>query len=216
MHCTVCLYFSRALPFQSELNLHKYTSLMPAPVNNTMSRYRRWQDRQLHLFGRLLLMEGMKNLGYTGPVLEDIEFTEFKKPYFRSLPVSFSISHSGGMVLCALSPDARVGADIEKIEKLDIHDFRDMFSTSEWHTIQSAPDSMVVFYQYWTEKEAAIKANGKGWHISPTAVRLSPGEAVVEEKKWITHPVTFFNGFSGCIASDKEINGPLMPQQIFY
>lgn len=216
MQCNVGLYFSRISHFQTEESLRKYIALMPLPVIETLSRYRRLEDKQLHLFGRLLLAEGMKNLGFTGPVLEDIGFTEFKKPYFKNLPVNFSISHSGGIVLCAISADAQVGADIEKIEKLDTIDFRDMFTGTEWDIIQSSPDPMVTFYEYWTKKEAVIKANGKGWHIDPTTVQLFPDEAIVEEKKWITRPVTFLQGFSGCIASERKMNTLLTPRQLLF
>ena len=84
------------------------------------------------------------------------------KPYFRDHPERhFSLSHSGGLALCALS-DAPVGADIEVVrprkENLPAYVFRG----EDYRRYLSLGGDWNAFYTLWTEVESIVKYTGEG------------------------------------------------------
>lgn len=96
------------------------------------------------------------------------------KPFFPDCPDrQFSLSHSGGLALCALS-DKPVGADIELVrprdEKLPAYVFRG----ADYDRFLTLGGDWDAFYTLWTEMESIVKYTGEGL----TALRraaLPPG-----------------------------------------
>lgn len=211
---TVSLYCARVGPRLDEDALRGLLAQLPPDGVAVFHRYHRWQDRQLYLFGRLLLKKGMKDLGFTEDVFRLIQFNAYRKPYFEKLPASFSISHSTNLVACAIGLGVEVGLDVEKHEPIDIGEFKSVFPDDEWIYMHRQPDSLRCFYDFWTAKEAAIKANGKGWYVKPTNVRITPLGTKVEEQEWLTRDLPFFNGYSACIATNRPIGSLPRPQLI--
>lgn len=86
------------------------------------------------------------------------------KPYFidESLPF-FNISHSGKLVVLALS-DKEVGADIQiKKAKKELDMAKRFFAEDEYALIQSDGTSgFTQFYRLWAKKEALGKCTGEG------------------------------------------------------
>jgi 4'-phosphopantetheinyl transferase len=80
--------------------------------------------------------------------------------------VSFNFSHSAGLALYAFTLRRAVGVDIERIDSfLDFEALSgQFFSRSEHRVLQSlSPDALAqAFFQYWTSKEAIVKAIGDG------------------------------------------------------
>lgn len=82
----------------------------------------------------------------------------------------FSLSHSRGIVACALATQAPVGIDCESHRPLpDALDLaRRFFAPSESDAVAAAPPGdargqrLALFYTYWTLKEAYLKATGEG------------------------------------------------------
>ncbi len=84
------------------------------------------------------------------------------KPVFADLPErQFSLSHSGGLALCALS-DRPVGADLELVRprspRLPAWVFRD----GDWERYRSLGGDWPAFYTLWTEVESVVKYTGQG------------------------------------------------------
>lgn len=77
------------------------------------------------------------------------------------LPIYFNVSHSGNYALIALSDKRELGVDIEKHSShFDIAALQKyLLSSAENY---SFADNESDFYQYWTMKEAALKALGVG------------------------------------------------------
>lgn len=129
------------------------------------------------MLGRLLLSVGCKKLGV--PDLTKISVDRYKRPYL--LPgIDFNISHSGDFVLCVISDSERVGIDVEKIRHVDVAEFKDCFSACEYQAITQASSPVSEFFLYWTLKEAAIKADGRGLAI-PLSNVIIQGDAVEVE-----------------------------------
>lgn len=78
---------------------------------------------------------------------------------------SFSLSHSGTWVACAICEDAKLGLDIEVFDSSrDVKALaRHAFSADVATQIEALPipDCTDLFYQCWTALEAGIKLNDK-------------------------------------------------------
>lgn len=96
------------------------------------------------------------------------------KPNLPNTPLHFSVSHSVDLMLCAISRDIPIGADIEVVRDLAAH--HDWISTTAQTVF--APDECAaleacsthekrrdLFFKYWTLKEAIVKATGYGLTI---------------------------------------------------
>ena len=120
--------------------------------------------RSLSLGGLLALSAGVDDC--CGPDFErKIVRDKFGKPRFDGgdAPV-FSISHSGGLSVAALSRCGEIGVDIEQIDdRRDICKIANrFFSQAEKERLSLAQDKERAFYAIWTAKEAMMKLGGEG------------------------------------------------------
>ena len=83
------------------------------------------------------------------------------KPYFDDSPLKFSISHSGGIVACAVSDCGEVGVDVEtaNISQKKALKLADRFFTDD--EIREVKRDPQTFTRIWTRKEAASKFFGE-------------------------------------------------------
>lgn len=128
---------------------------------------------------------------FTGDPVEN--FTEavgtYGKPYFPSHPdVHFSVSHSGGIWVCAFA-DCEVGCDVqehrtndkpERLERLA----KRWFSGDERRYLDECGYEPAEFYRIWARKEAYVKFTGDG----------------IGEGKFPTFSVT--SPINGCVLRD--------------
>lgn len=95
-----------------------------------------------------------------------LSYTPYGKPYLEGAALHFNFSHSGNYILYAIS-NAPVGIDVEYCDQtLDFLMLAKEFcSDLEWYTLSTLATkqhSTMLFYHYWTQKEAFVKAIGKG------------------------------------------------------
>ena len=110
--------------------------------------------------------------GYLGLKPRELrfEYTSFGKPFLSenngSDIISFSLSHSDDIALYAVTINQSVGVDVERIkESVDIAQIANrFFSTGEIQSLECIHEKERPgkFFQYWTRKEALVKAIGKG------------------------------------------------------
>lgn len=186
------------------LNFIQYLQKVPKSIQNDILRYRRQEDRWAKLLGKLLVMEGMNQLGYEKVDLNNLQYTIHKRPYLLQKP-DFNISHSGAYVICAFSNQNTIGADIEEIKEIDINDFKNMFSKEEWLAINNAENSLRKFYSYWTAKESLLKADGRGIMTELDKVRIERSHGKFENKKWFLQRIDFNSAYMLHIASDVQM-----------
>lgn len=83
-----------------------------------------------------------------------------------SPPLRFNLSHSGDRVACAVAAAGNIGIDIEQIGRKNnvLRIARRYFSVAELRQLekQSVEEQLDAFYDYWTLKEACLKARGGG------------------------------------------------------
>ncbi|PTX61385.1 4'-phosphopantetheinyl transferase [Kordia periserrulae] len=159
--------------------LNAYLHTFPQEFQTKVLKFRRWQDAQLSLLGRLLLRHSLQKLGKEA-LEQKLQYTAYNKPYFENNPLSFNISHSGNMAICAVSEHLQIGIDIEVKETINIHDFKLQMTDNEWNTIYNASQKQQAFYDYWTQKEAVIKAGGKGLSIDLKSYEIHKNKTHIE------------------------------------
>ena len=101
-----------------------------------------------------LLRDAVK-LAWDWTELPDIERSERGKPHFSKRPgYWFSLSHSGGYALCALSDDGPVGVDIESVRPRRDSLKTRILSPAE---LEGFDGGWEHFYRIWTLKESWCK-----------------------------------------------------------
>lgn len=168
-------------------------------------RYRRWQDAQLSLLGRLLLKEGMSQTEIEFDDI-DLKFSEYNKPFFKHEIIRFNISHATEIVACALTQKETVGIDIEKIQPIKIDDFKTQMATNEWQLLMNSKNQVASFFNYWTQKEAVLKAHGKGLSIPLKSFEIKDNKTIIESEEFYLQEISLVDQYSCHIACKEEFN----------
>lgn len=160
------------------------TALLPPADLDRGRRYRRWQDTQATLLGRLLLRRAIVDDGLDPGLLARITIDAAGRP---SLPVAidFSISHAEGLVAVATSGDGPVGIDVEHVRPLDPDDLGAALTPWDRRRIAAASDPVLATLQCWTAKEAVVKAAGLGITI-PELPDWEDGSMTCAGRTWWT------------------------------
>lgn len=199
-----------------EASARLYSTLSPDERNRS-ARFRFARDRQRFITARGVL-RGL--LGrYLGTRPDQIRFTynAFGKPELSAefgSRLRFNLSHSGDLALIAITTDAAIGVDLERIRPQPDYGAiaRSVFSAAEVDQLNSLPSHLYAqaFFNCWTRKEAYVKARGEGLAMPcPVDLDGTPpwslytlqpapgyvGALVVEERdrrlrQWYLHPTT--------------------------
>jgi 4'-phosphopantetheinyl transferase len=163
------------------------------------ARFTNTADQHRLIAGKLSLRFALHDLGIDTPG-KSISYSAYGRPWLgRGL--DFNISHSGNIVVCAISQTEIVGIDIEEINAIDYRDFKSCFSPSEWKTIE-AHNTLRTFYIFWTMKESAIKANGKGLSIPLSEVHIQNDSQVsIHSEMWHITPLSIDPAYICHVAS---------------
>jgi 4'-phosphopantetheinyl transferase len=85
-----------------------------------------------------------------------------------SPPLSFNLSHTHGLVAVAIARGRRVGVDVERVDRTVTEGVAErQFAPAEVAALRALPadERLRTFFDYWTLKEAYIKARGLGLAI---------------------------------------------------
>jgi 4'-phosphopantetheinyl transferase len=145
--------------------------LLPEKLQQQALRKRQWIDKQLSVAGKLLLLRLLKELERQLS-LSDLKYNDYHRPYFNAGP-DFNIAHSGNIAVCGVTDSGKIGIDIEQIKEIDLADYTDYFTPNEWDKINQYPNKYDGFYDFWTRKEAVLKAIGTGFHTPLSSVDVS-------------------------------------------
>ena len=125
-------------------------------------RYMYPKDRKQSLGAGLLLN---KVLPSHGVLSNDIEYEENGKPKIQG--IYFNLSHSGEMVICAVS-EKPVGCDVEKIKEANLKVADRFFSENEVEYLKTFDEKSRAseFFRLWTMKESYMKMTGEGMRLA--------------------------------------------------
>lgn len=115
-------------------------------------------------FGGLLALKSLTNKFISGNADLSVAYGEFGKPFFKSLKLPFSISHTGSLSVAALENEyeSPIGVDIELIDKRrNLKQIAERFFLEyELSSLKEHDYSADEFYKLWTSKEAYVKLCG--------------------------------------------------------
>ena len=92
-----------------------------------------------------------------------LEHNDNGVPYLPDHPdLKVSISHCRTAVAVVVSPEGRVGIDVECRRKIGDDLIGRVCTADEQAAVHSAADPVMAFLQLWTRKEAVLKMRGTG------------------------------------------------------
>ncbi|MFT6841720.1 MAG: 4'-phosphopantetheinyl transferase [Psychroserpens sp.] len=187
----------------SEYKFKELLNVLPLELQEKNSKFLRWQDRHANLFGKLLLLAGLKKYGYDSSCLKKIQFNANGRP-FLDTNIDFNISHSGEYVLCAFSKTTKIGIDIEKITSIDFNNFDSVMTIEQMNSIKKSKDSIKTFFNYWTIKESFVKADGRGLEIPLLDIEINSNTAIYNNRIFFLNIINIDKNYCCNLASNSR------------
>jgi 4'-phosphopantetheinyl transferase len=153
----------------------------PEEEKRKIERVIPWMDKQSKIAGRKLLQHGLKEMNLD-PENIILKYNPYQKPFLENGPF-FNIAHSGAYVVCAISEEIEIGIDIEKKRRKKFPDIPLAFTDTENAMIDNCPDKL---YDFWTKKEAIVKAEGRGLLHKLSTMETSEGITCLNGKQYTT------------------------------
>jgi len=155
-------------------------ALLAAEEREREQRFRFVEDRQSYLLAHALVRSVLGQLCGAEPAALRFEAGPHGRPELcwpeRAPRLRFNLSHTRGLVACAVALERDVGIDVEHIDRrVDIDQVaRSVFSDAERSALGRLAQERrrLRFFELWTLKEAYIKAVGKGLALPLRAITL--------------------------------------------
>ncbi|TDW48164.1 4'-phosphopantetheinyl transferase [Flavobacterium sp. 270] len=199
----IYIYYSYLSEENHESLLKNDLPKFPFHYQEKIKRYRRWKDAQLSLLGRVLLFKGIEEIYNYNAYDKVMQHTKHNKPYFEDNSIRFNISHSGEIVVCVFGSEHEVGIDIEVISDIKIEDFKFQMTKTEWDNITFSKNKERAFFDYWTQKEAVIKAHGSGLAIPLESFEILDNTTIINGEKFYLKKIEIDKKYK-CYISLKE------------
>lgn len=159
----------RALLDAEPLQMESLLGVLSTDEVERVARFHFEKDQIKFIVARGILRQILGSYLGKRPHELRFEYTSFGKPVLANQHVDdnlhFNLSHAGEFALYAISRDRNIGIDIEQVRDVDVgpmvHRF---FSPGEISSMEQCDEQhrTDIFFQYWTRKEAFLKAMGEG------------------------------------------------------
>jgi len=205
----ISIFYINISSFLSDANYEHYLESLPYEMQFKIRKYRNLKDRKLILFGKLILrMLADEFKAQESDFLEEIEYNNYGRPYVENSNIlDFNISHSGDYVVCAMSDSSKLGIDVEKIDNdIDISNFKFQMLDEEWDRINISEQKADMFYNYWTEKESVIKAEGTGLQNSLKSFIVKNNRTTLKSKLWYITKIPIDDLYKCSLTTDQLIS----------
>ena len=158
------------------LDLKKAYKLVSKDRQEKIDFYRFDKDKKLSCGAYLLLKKLLSDENITDPLFET---GEYGKAYISNHEnIHFNLSHSGKIVLCAIS-DMEVGADVEYIDpEIDLDIAKNYFYNEEYASIMKSDNPGEEFFKYWVLKESYMKYTGLGMNLELDSFEIIIDDAI--------------------------------------
>ena len=164
-----------------------YRALLSPDEHDRMSRLIFERDRRRFLLTRALVRTTLSRYADVPPAGWSFIANVHGRPEIVDRPpgvpdLRFNLSHTDGLIACAVTIGREVGVDVEHIGRRLTHDVAGrFFAPREVSDLKQLSDDEQhrVFFDYWTLKEAYIKARGFGLALplADFAFQLSPSSS---------------------------------------
>jgi 4'-phosphopantetheinyl transferase len=161
-----------------------YLALLSPDEHERMARLIFERDRRRFLLTRALVRTMLSRYAPVAPAHWTFITNVHGRPEILDRPTGtpdlrFNISHTDGLIACAVTIGREVGVDVEHVGRRLTHDVAGrFFAPREVEDLGRLPDDdqQRMFFDYWTLKEAYIKARGFGLALplADFAFELSP------------------------------------------
>ena len=133
-------------------------------------RFVREEDRGTYAITRALVRVTLSKYAPTAPLEWQFVTNRHQCPRVHpsqagSPPLTFNVSHTRGLVALAVTRGHRLGVDVEQIDRRVMEGVAERhFAPAEVRELRGIADAdqAAAFFEYWTLKEAYIKARGMG------------------------------------------------------
>jgi 4'-phosphopantetheinyl transferase len=148
-----------------------------------------------------------------------IDTSTHGKPYLPDYPeLAFNLSHTGDALMVAVAELCQLGVDIEQCKPRPmLADLANRCFGSEeltyWQQLPEA-EQLRAFYQFWTRKEAFVKATGFGIALGMKDCVLNPDKpqtflavpaACGVASDWHSRDIAVEEGMCAALVADKAI-----------
>lgn len=136
--------------------------------------------------------------------LSDLVYPESGKPVWRGKTLfDFNISHSVNMILAVSSKTTQLGVDVEKIKTLKNLNFKRVLSARELLDIAETPE---LFFDFWSKKEAVVKAANTTGLARMHDVSLNEDKAVLDGSTWYLKRIELDDQYAVNMASSEPVD----------
>lgn len=202
--------YTEILQKKHRILMDKYSNVFSPDIYDRIIKFRKWEDAQRSLCGWILLLKGLEIYKLPSRLIGNIPSNIYGKPYIQKNPLYFNISHSGEIVVCALSKDVELGIDIELMNEISLDDFKENMLVSEWDKINKSEDRLQAFYDYWTQKEAVMKAHGTGLNMSLKSFEIVNNMTFVNDETYYVTKLDIRKEYSCNLASKTELTDEMI------
>jgi 4'-phosphopantetheinyl transferase len=150
-----------------DASVREAVGLLSAAERSRFDRFSRDVDRLGYALAHALLRNTLARLIGSEPRALTFEADVYGKPRLSATAeVSFSLSHTNGLVACAVARGRELGIDAEAIDRqIDVQGVANRyFSDTETAYVARGvgEKGLERFFEVWTLKEAFLKATGRG------------------------------------------------------
>jgi 4'-phosphopantetheinyl transferase len=169
---------------RSQAGIDEFERLLSPKETDRARRFRKVSDRERYLVRQGILRGLLSQYLSCNPNEVEICREGNGKPYLSARMnldnLQFSESDSDNMAAFAFTRSSRLGVDIEKIREFpDLLEIVEQhFTQREKYEVLSGPEDqrLILFYRFWTRKEAVLKAQGDGLLKALDSVDVAAGE----------------------------------------
>lgn len=166
-------------PLENKIDSHQ--SMLSPEENRRATKYHQQHDADRYIQNHIVLRRTLSEYLDIPPENVVFETNQIGKPSLINSQnpqrINFNISHSGNLLLIAITLQRQVGIDVELIKPLpDMDSMVELyFSQSENSSFSALPDKEKIraFFSAWTRKEAILKLIGEGLQLPPDGVEVS-------------------------------------------
>lgn len=154
-----------------------YYSILSTDEIARARTYRSLKALENFVLGRALLRAVLSKYSTVRPEAWSFKLSVYGKPEIVApncvRPFQFSLTHTNGLVACAITDGYDIGLDVENAaRKVSIEVAHRYFAPSEVKALQATPAERraTLVLEYWILKEAFVKAYGVGLSIPLDAI----------------------------------------------
>lgn len=167
-----------------EPRLHELEALLDGHERDRAARFVHDRDRMRYVLGHGFMREVLSRV--TGIPGDQIEFMRgpFGKPIMNGTDLHFNFSDTKDAVLIGIGPE-ELGVDLETMDRRVDHErvAEHYFTPEEVKEIQGSAvnvDQKRMFLDFWTRKEAVLKASGVGIMDDLKVLRVQDGSHAID------------------------------------